>query len=955
MSDFYIDNTCPYNGDGTGSSCAAAPGSAGAFNSITNALAKAGGYAAEDAIYLKREQIYRELLYLTDSGDVGPPINYLLFDAYGSGARPIVSGADLKTGWTVYSGDTYQVALTTQCQRVYKDGVTMTLGSGKDALNDHEWFWASNVLYFRDDSGNPDTTGAVMEAAQRSYCFDSNSKNRALLRNLQFEKSNSYCIDLNNALDIIFEDCLVEKGRRLLRLRNTSRGIFNRVRFKDHTDVTIDSMVIQNASYGLFNFCIADNLEGSIQFSANIASEITKFNNTVFHGFKRNVIKKFGADSAHAQLNNCLLLGNTWENNTSHVITNTASGGGTITLTNSLCLLNPFAPNSYGLNNVVDGGNNIYIDPRFQMPRRPGIIIIEIDDYSTANLALFNQVAAEAELYGYRICFGVETWKVNDWPALADIAARGHEITCQSRNHPNMTELDALVIQYVGAGSACTMTISGNTLTTSVTGGPGGEELNIDLTNTSYDRLSELVLYIHNLAAYTCSIVTSENDWTKSACLDDVSAQDIRTAAYTAAYDQTKFFTEEITTAKSDIDTNIGGGYDCTSFSYPFSKYDADVITALAAAGFESAFPGESTTEFYNFMLETGVNPFKLRGSLAETHPGTTNIERNISALVEMLNFVGGVWVLFSDGVYTLNDYITLFQALAKTNVLVKTFAETMTWLKANTVDVNSDGTLYRGTFTNGDDWRIISDSPCVDAGYNDPILGMVSMSDFYATAVTDANGNMTPAGTILDIGAYEYPSATPTPPAGVSIDVFPEIGHWPYPIKAGYQDGVVTRVSVSGRITARDQWGRVKRFWDIPWELLLPEEERQLREFYLEQGGRSGRFYFFDPYAKRKYTAQDVDETANGITDTFTIQGHSCTAITVYVGGVALNAEDWTYSSATGANGEDQIVCDTPPNSAVTVDFTGRKRHLVRFDSDLSDTMGFYPGLSVRLTEDFV
>lgn len=94
----------------------------------------------------------------------------------------------------------------------------------------------------------------------------------------------------------------------------------------------------------------------------------------------------------------------------------------------------------------------------------------------------------------------------------------------------------AMVIRYVGAGSAATMTITNTALTTTVTGGPGGQNLNIDLTAAATDTLGELVAYINGLTGvYTCTLGPSADpEASCSSLLANVTGQDIRTANYSA-------------------------------------------------------------------------------------------------------------------------------------------------------------------------------------------------------------------------------------------------------------------------------------------------------------------------------------------------------------------------------------------------------------------------------------
>ena len=58
-------------------------------------------------------------------------------------------------GWSVYSGATYQATMTVETLICFMDTTRLTKGGSKDTLLDHEWFWLSNVLYVRDDTGSP--------------------------------------------------------------------------------------------------------------------------------------------------------------------------------------------------------------------------------------------------------------------------------------------------------------------------------------------------------------------------------------------------------------------------------------------------------------------------------------------------------------------------------------------------------------------------------------------------------------------------------------------------------------------------------------------------------------------------------------------------------------------------------------------------------------------------------
>ena len=95
-------------------------------------------------------------------------------------------------------------------------------------------------------------------------------------------------------------------------------------------------------------------------------------------------------------------------------------------------------------------------------------------------------------------------------------------------------ERKSFLIQYTGAGSAAAMDITATKLTSTVTAGPGSE--NLDITLSEFPTISELVQYINNQAAYTASVLTGVIT-EKSIELDMVAAVDIFTTAYTVKSD----------------------------------------------------------------------------------------------------------------------------------------------------------------------------------------------------------------------------------------------------------------------------------------------------------------------------------------------------------------------------------------------------------------------------------
>lgn len=110
-------------------------------------IAKINGYAFQvgDQILFKRGGIWREELIV--------PSNGLTFDAYGTGDKPIISGADIVSGgWTLYSGNIYSATVSGTVYQTFKNSSWINLSHEPDA--------STLTDYYTDDGYN--TTGFLV-------------------------------------------------------------------------------------------------------------------------------------------------------------------------------------------------------------------------------------------------------------------------------------------------------------------------------------------------------------------------------------------------------------------------------------------------------------------------------------------------------------------------------------------------------------------------------------------------------------------------------------------------------------------------------------------------------------------------------------------------------------------------------------------------------------------------
>ena len=114
---------------------------------------------------------------------------------------------------------------------------------------------------------------------------------------------------------------------------------------------------------------------------------------------------------------------------------------------------------------------------------------------------------------------------------VTGLNAFGNVVTETSPEFGDPTKYGKFTIQYVGAGSAATMTITATGLTTTCTGAAGD---NLAIVFANYNSLNDIIFFIEGLAAYTCTALITNATSFDPTNLDGLTAQDIKTSLYTA-------------------------------------------------------------------------------------------------------------------------------------------------------------------------------------------------------------------------------------------------------------------------------------------------------------------------------------------------------------------------------------------------------------------------------------
>jgi len=112
---YYVDAT-----NGNDSNDGLSPGTAWKTIAKVNSQTLSPG----DSVLFKRGEVWREQLTVPSSGNAGAPIT---FGAYGTGEKPEINGADVITGWSVYSGNIYVANVSSEVTQLFVDGEKQTL------------------------------------------------------------------------------------------------------------------------------------------------------------------------------------------------------------------------------------------------------------------------------------------------------------------------------------------------------------------------------------------------------------------------------------------------------------------------------------------------------------------------------------------------------------------------------------------------------------------------------------------------------------------------------------------------------------------------------------------------------------------------------------------------------------------------------------------------------------
>lgn len=597
-----------------------------------------------------RGGVWREMLVPSKSG--------LYFGAYGTGARPLISGADIVTsawspaGNSVCSTNVGGYDMTD----VWVNGVLGSIGASTALTVPGAWYFNNGKLYVVFVGGCPKTgvSTPVVEITRRPYALSADNIGALMVEHLGFVNGMYNCINLGSNM--------------------TGTQTFNDVLWQG---ARYEGFIANSGS------TIITGSEGLYSLSGLTAAGGTGFtlSNSILSGNQQDAIEIYNTYGPSTILNSTI-SGNGTLSPISDTINNWTSNA--LTATNSILLANPYTPSKYNFTGLTADATNAYVSPMFTARAGPVIIVPYIDDY--INLGVAESVASIAATYGCPISYALNTKLVTpaDWKRVAALQAAGNEIVAHTRSHSDLANNNVFTMSYKGSATSATMTINQSTgLLQTFLNGSATPDLTVPLLD-SYNSTQILCNSINASPAYSCVVQPNQLYFTPLN-LANVNKVNIKSSYMVAA--SAGYLTWEVEGSQADIAANIPG-YKATTFATPFTSSNPTVETHIQNAGFLANRNGTVDANLNpngNWTLSM-LDVFNMAADWLPSQYDATQPSGSVAALVEGLGAVGGVFGVYSHGVdeFSLAQWTQLFQLLKQDGATCSTMSQARAYIAAH-------------------------------------------------------------------------------------------------------------------------------------------------------------------------------------------------------------------------------------------------------------------------------
>ena len=736
--------TTYYVSSSSGSDANGGTSAASAWATVARVNAQA--LQAGDSVLFKRGDVWNESLVPSGSGMQGNPI---AFDAYGTGAAPNLTGyyAVPGTAWVHVTGNAWKAALpatfTSLNFCLFGSVWGQKVGASSSNLTAQWDFYLANGYLYIFSVGTPANyyPGPIVPMAlSNTPAINVNGQSWLTFQHLAVNWFDQYGVYVQGASDhLVFAnmeaDSMIPQGAQPL-------GFYVNESAPGPSDLKILNSEA-HLDYDGFRF------DGA-------ATAITLVNDKAYANRDGALVDNTGA----AAYSYCHFYASSLAVANSTDIEYTSGAG------------------------PVAGEGNIAADtpPMVQAWQRyPAQVTLTVDDIGmtqNADAYYAGTVLPIADAAGVPVGVAITVGYPVITPIISEIQEwvnDGRDVVAHSVSHTYYTNTNALNVQYLGAGAAATLGISGNALTISVAGAADSVSYNLaqgQPQGTIYGLRQALLAtgkftateptpcqgpYGTGCSAYTDQALLAQD-------LADVSGVDVKSAAYAMQLDVTRLTTDEITLSRQWMTTNLTGLPGTPVYVYP-GGYETPTMQGIAASvpygGARGALKedlGAKDTYASGFDVQNitsfGVNP-SWQGLQAPA------LQQKVQALVWKEMVWGVPWGIFwhfngatQTGELSATEVANLIADLQAAGATIQTNTGLVNWLSSGMLETGTDGNFYyklpatiNSSSSGGLDFRPTAASSVVDAGMN---LGAA-----YAIDINGVDQNKYGSG--WEIGAHAF------------------------------------------------------------------------------------------------------------------------------------------------------------------------------------------------------
>ncbi len=363
----------------------------------TIAKINSSNFAPGDSILFNQGDLWREELVVPSSGSVAAPLH---ISSYGTGTPPVITGADLTSGWSgPDSNGEYSITGPSSTRIFLMNGkriVKKTVGS----LVAESWGYASGKLYFKPVLGRR-AADYSLESGTRNHCLVIKDKQYMTIDSLTFIGGNGRDLDTESACTvkitgasayITLQNCVVKEG--LFTGIGLESGpsfiVINNCDIYGHAGVGIDIRGIETKNITITNNKIhdiaglpSDTLAGGDKGGITITSHHGEDSNCVIEG---NDIydNSYGSETARCDYGISIYeaSGNTVRNNK---IYNNYGGGIYV-----IAIADNARNNRIHYNLLWDNGKSVYPEQNKMAIRLGGSLGYDISGAEIYNNVIFN-------------------------------------------------------------------------------------------------------------------------------------------------------------------------------------------------------------------------------------------------------------------------------------------------------------------------------------------------------------------------------------------------------------------------------------------------------------------------------------------------------------------------------------------------------------------------------------